>query len=146
MKKKLKILKLLTWYKGLQEEQAKIRVINCRINLEKLLQEKETIISLRKNYYDSLEKKCVFTAEEFKYKLFQIEKNKEFENLLNKKIDMQNEELKTLLKLLEKVYKERKLMENVKNKVKHIWDLENIKRFYKEMDDLVLLRRGRDYV
>jgi hypothetical protein len=146
MKKKLKILKLLTWYKGLQEEQVKIRVINCRINLEKLLQEKETIISLRKNYYDSLEKKSVFTAEEFKYKLFQIEKNKEFENLLNKKIDMQNEELKTLLKLLEKTYKERKLMENVKNRVKHIWDLENIKRFYKEMDDLVLLRRGRDYV
>ena len=146
MKKKLEILKLLTWYKSLQEEQAKIRVINCRINLEKLLQEKETIISLRRDYYDSLEKKCVFTAEELKYRLFQIKKNKEFENLLNKKIDMQNEELKTLFKLLEKAYKERKLMEISKNKVKHIWDLENIKRFYKEMDDLVLLRRGRDYV
>ncbi len=146
MRKKLEILKLLTWYKSLQEEQTKIRVINCRINLEKLLQEKETIISLRKSYYDSLEKGCIFSAEEFKYRLFQIEKNKEFEILLNKKIDMQNEELKTLLKLLEKAYKERKLMEISKNKVKQIWDLENIKRFYKEMDDLVLLRRGRDYV
>jgi hypothetical protein len=60
MRKKLEILKLLTWYKSLQEEQAKIRVINCRINLEKLLQEKETIISLRKNYYDSLEKMCFY--------------------------------------------------------------------------------------
>lgn len=145
MKRKLEILRLLTWYKSLQEEQAKIRVINCRINLEKLLQEKESIISLRKNYYTNLEKERFFNSEELKYRLFQIEKNKDFENLLNKKIDMQKEELSNLLSLLEKAYKERKLMEISKNKVQQMWNIENIKKFYREMDDLILLRRGRKY-
>ncbi|PMP68182.1 MAG: hypothetical protein C0190_01940 [Thermodesulfobacterium geofontis] len=146
MKRKLEILKLLTWYKGLQEEQAKVRVINCRINLEKLLQEKETIISLRRLYFDTLEKERIYNVEELKYKLFQIEKNKDLENLLNKKIDMQKDELKNLLNLLEKAYKERKLMEISKNKVQQMWNMEKIKKFYRDMDDLILLRRGRKYV
>lgn len=146
MKRKLEILKLLTWYKSLQEEQVKIRVINCRINLEKLLQEKKTIISLRKNHYNALEKAYILNGEELKYKLFLIEKSKDFENLLNKKIDMQNEELKNLINILEKAYKERKLMETSKNKVQQMWNMENIKKFYREMDDLILLRRGRFYV
>lgn len=145
MKRKLEILKLLTWYKGLQEEQAKIRVINCRTNLKKLLQEKEEITSLRKNCYSFLEKERILSGEELKYILFQAEKSLEFEKAINKKIETQREELKSLLKILEKAYKERKLMETSKNKVQQLWNMEITKKFYRELDDLILLRKGRSY-
>jgi predicted transposase YbfD/YdcC len=145
MRRRLEVLKLLTWYKGLQEEQAKIRVISCRTNLEKLLQEKDTIISLKKNCYTFIEKKRNLSSEELKYVLFQAERSSEFEKIIERKIEMQKKELKTLLDNLEKAYKERKLMETSKNKVQQLWDLENIKKSYRELDDLILLRRGREY-
>ena len=146
MRRRVKLLKFLTWYKTLQEEQAKIRVINCRINLEKLLQEKNKVIIFRKNSYEMLEKKRLFNSEELKYILFQTEKSLEFEDILNKKIKIQKEELKNLLNLLEKAYKEKKLMETLKNKSQQLLSMENIKKFYKEMDDLILLRIGRKNV
>jgi len=146
MRKKLEVLKLLTWYKGLQEEQAKIRVINCRINLEKLLQERDSIISLKRNCYTFIEKRRSLSSEELKYILFQAERSSEFEKIIERKIEMQKRELKALLDNLEKAYKERKLMETSKNKVQQMWELENIKKSYKELDDLILLRRGREYV
>ncbi|MCD6547966.1 MAG: hypothetical protein J7K10_00655 [Thermodesulfobacterium sp.] len=145
MKRKLEVLKLLTWYKHLQEEQAKIRVVNCKINLEKLLKEKDAIISFRKNCYNTLEKERILNGEELKYMLFLAERSSEFENKLSQKIDMQKKELENLLGLLEKAYKERKLMETSKNKVQQLWNAENIKKFYREMDDLILLRTGRKH-
>ncbi|MCD6489364.1 MAG: hypothetical protein J7K20_01375 [Thermodesulfobacterium sp.] len=145
MKRKLEVLKLLTWYKYLQEEQAKIRVINCKINLEKLLKEKEAIISFRKNCYSTLEKERILNGEELKYRLFLAEKSSKFENKLKQKIDMQKKEFENLLALLEKTYKDRKLMETSKNKVQQLWNIENIKKFYREMDDLILLRMGREH-
>lgn len=146
MRRQVKLLKFLTWYKTLQEEQAKLRVINCKINLEKLLQEKKEIINFRKNNYDMLGKKRLFNGEELKYILFQTEKSLEFEDMLDKKIKMQKEELKNLLDLLEKAYKEKKLMETLKNKAQQLLSIESIKKFYKEMDDLILLRIGRKNV
>ncbi|MBO8143055.1 MAG: hypothetical protein H0Z16_00490 [Thermodesulfobacterium sp.] len=145
MKRKLEVLKLLTWYKHLQEEQAKIRVVNCKINLEKLLKEKDAVISFRKNCYNTLEKERILNGEELKYMLFLAERSSEFENKLSQKIDMQKKELENLLGLLEKAYKERKLMETSKNKVQQLWNAENIKKFYREMDDLILLRTGRKH-
>jgi len=145
MKRKLEVLKLLTWYKHLQEEQAKIRVVNCKINLEKLLKEKDAVISFRKNCYNTLEKERILNGEELKYMLFLAERSSEFENKLSQKIDMQKKELENLLSLLEKTYKERKLMETSKNKVQQLWNAENIKKFYREMDDLILLRTGRKH-
>jgi len=145
MKRKLEVLKLLTWYKHLQEEQAKVRVVNCKINLEKLLKEKDAIISFRKNCYNTLEKERILNGEELKYMLFLAERSSEFENKLSQKIDMQKKELENLLGLLEKAYKERKLMETSKNKVQQLWNAENIKKFYREMDDLILLRTGRKH-
>ncbi|MDF2953633.1 MAG: hypothetical protein OD816_000878 [Thermodesulfobacterium sp.] len=145
MKKKLEVLKLLTWYKHLQEEQAKIRVVNCKINLEKLLKEKDAVISFKKNCYNTLEKERILNGEELKYMLFLAERSSEFENKLSQKIDMQKKELKNLLSILEKAYKERKLMETSKNKVQQLWNAENIKKFYREMDDLILLRTGRKH-
>jgi len=145
MKRKLEVLKLLTWYKHLQEEQAKIRVVNCKINLEKLLKEKDAVISFRKNCYNTLEKERILNGEELKYMLFLAERSSEFENKLSQKIDMQKKELENLLGLLEKAYKERKLMETSKNKVQQLCNVENIKKFYREMDDLILLRTGRKH-
>ena len=66
--------------------------------------------------------------------------------MLNKKIKMQKEELRNLLDLLEKAYKEKKLMETLKNKAQQLLFIENIKKFYREMDDLILLRIGRKNV
>jgi len=146
MRRRVKLLKFLTWYKTLQEEQAKIRVINCKNNLEKLLQEKNKVIIFRKNSYNMLEKKRLLNSEELKYILFQAEKSSEFEDILNKKIKMQKEELKNLLNFLEKAYKEKKLMETLKNKAQQLLSIESIKKFYREMDDLILLRIGRKNV
>ena len=120
-------------------------MVNCKINLEKLLKEKDAIISFRKNCYNTLEKERILNGEELKYMLFLAERSSEFENKLSQKIDMQKKELENLLGLLEKAYKERKLMETSKNKVQQLWNAENIKKFYREMDDLILLRTGRKH-
>lgn len=146
MKRKLKLLALLSWYKGLQQEQAKIRVINCKINLEKLLNEKINLINQRKQTYNLLEKKKLLSSEEIKYFLFQNEKNLKFQELLDKKINIQKKELENLLMSLEKTYKERKTIEILRNKTQQLWFLENLRKFYKEMDDLTIIRKGRKYV
>ncbi len=146
MKRKLKLLALLSWYKGLQQEQAKIRVINCKINLEKLLNEKISLINQRKETYNILEKKKLISSEEIKYFLFQSEKNLKFQELLDKKIEIQKKELENLLMTLEKTYKERKTIEILRNKTQQLWFLENLRKFYKEMDDLTIIRKGRKYV
>ena len=67
MRRRVELLKFLTWYKALQEEQAKIKVINCRINLGKLLQKKNEVIIFRKNSYDMLEKKRLFNSKNISY-------------------------------------------------------------------------------
>jgi len=59
---------------------------------------------------------------------------------------MQKEEFRNLLDLLEKAYKEKKLMETLKNKAQQLLFIESIKKFYKEMDDLILLRIRRKNV
>ncbi len=145
MKRRLKLLGLLSWYKGLQEEQTKIRLNNCRMNLQKLLDEKTSLINQRKETYNILEKKKLLSSEEIKYFLFKNEKILEFQELLNKKIEIQKKELENLLAVLEKAYKERKTMEILKNKTQQLWFLDNLRKFYREMDDLTILRKGRKY-
>lgn len=144
MKKKLQVLKFLTWYKSLQEENIKIRLLNCKTRLEKLVGEKNSTISFRKNCYHRLEKN-ILKGEEFKYILFLINKSIEFEEKLNQEIELQEKQLKELINALEKAYKEKKLMENFYTKTWQLWNIENIRKFYKEMDDLILLRTGRKY-
>ncbi len=142
MENKIKILKLLTWYKGLQEEQAKLRVIQAKINLDKLLKEKEELLREKKENYNILKEKKIVSSEELKSYILKIEKIFEDQKNLENKINAQKEELKSLHKLLEKAYKERKVMENLKDKAIKDWLFENIKKFYREMDDLVVLRQG----
>ncbi len=145
MRRRLEVLKLLTWYKSLREEQAKMEVANCRLNLEKLKQKKDSIISLRKNCYTLLEKERVLSGGDLKYVMSQIERASEFEKTIDNQIEMQKKELIKLLNALEKAYKERKLMERVRDKVQQLWNMEMVKKHYKEMDDLVILRREKQY-
>jgi len=42
-----------------------------------------------------------------------------------------------------KAYKERKLMESLKEKTKAAWLFEQTKKFYKEIDDLAILRAAK---
>ncbi|WP_038057676.1 hypothetical protein [Thermodesulfobacterium hydrogeniphilum] len=142
MENKIKVLKLLTWYKSLQEEQAKFSVTQAKINLDKLLKEKQELLKQKKENYNILKKKNLISAEELKNYIFKIEKIFEYQENLNNKINAQKEELKNLYKLLEKAYKERKVMENLKDKAIRDLLFENTKKFYREMDDLVVLIQG----
>ncbi|RKX59325.1 MAG: hypothetical protein DRP29_04835 [Thermodesulfobacteriota bacterium] len=144
MRRKLKLLNLLTRYKELKEEEIKNKVFICRMNLEKILKEKEEISKRKKECYKHIQNKKFLTGEELKNLLFEKDRCLELEKISEEKIKEQKEELESFLKLLENVHKEKRLMENLYEKNYRFWLSEQERKILKEIDDLVLLKRGRE--
>jgi len=141
--KRLRLFKLLTWYKELQEEQAKLRIYHARVNLEKLLQEKRLLEEEYEESLQHLKAKRAFSAEELRGWLNYFEVLKEFREISEKKVKTQEEHLESLKNELIKINREKRLMERLHEKALFRVNLEEAKKFFKDLDDLVLLRRGR---
>ncbi|MGC9108822.1 MAG: hypothetical protein ACP5HI_01010 [Caldimicrobium sp.] len=143
--RKLRILKLLTWYKELQEEKVKMRIYQAKIGLEKLLLEKKL---LEEEYNDSfryLQETKIFSADELKAWFNYFEVLKEFKEIAEKKIETQQKYLEDLRKDLLQKNREKRLMERLYHRTLLKFNRENYRKFLKDLDDLVLLRRGRGF-
>lgn len=143
--RRLKLLKLLSWYKELQEEKAKVRVYHARMALQKLLEEKKIIEEEYKECFDYLQKEKTFFADELRAWFNYFEILKDFRNIAEKKIETQLKYLEELKEELLEKNREKRLMERLYEKTLLRFNRENLKRFLKELDDLVLLRRGRGF-
>jgi hypothetical protein len=143
--RKLRILKLLTWYKELQEEKVKVRIYQAKIGLEKLLLEKKL---LEEEYNDSfryLQETKILSADELKVWFNYFEVLKEFKEIAEKKIETQQKYLEDLRKDLLQKNREKRLMERLYHRTLLKFNRENYRKFLKDLDDLVLLRKGRGF-
>lgn len=143
MSRKLKILRLLSWYKGLQEEQSKVRVYNAKLNLQKLLEEKNILDEEYGECYKYLKKQRAFSGEELRSWFGYLERLIEFRQIADKKVEMQRDVLSELQEELKKKNQEKRLMERLTQKTQRQLDLEDMKKEWKNLDDLILMRRGR---
>jgi flagellar export protein FliJ len=143
MSRKLKILRLLSWYRGLQEEQSKVRVYNARVNLQKLMEEKKILEEEYEESYEHLKEKRAFSGEELKNWGYYLGRLMEFREIADKKVEMQEGILSELKEELQKRHQEKRLMERLTQKTQLQLSLEALKREWKALDDLIIMRRGR---
>lgn len=143
MSRKLRILRLLSWYKSLQEEQNKLRVYNAKLNLQKLLEEKEILDEEYGECYKYLKEERSFSGEELRNWFGYLERLIEFRQISDKKVEMQKGILSELQEELKRKNQEKRLMERLTEKTQRQLDLEEMKKEWKDLDDLILMRRGR---
>lgn len=143
MQRKLKTLKLLLWYKELQEEQAKIRQHHARLHLERLMEEKRLLEEEYKECYDYLTMKKALTGEELRSWANYFETIREFQDIADNKIKKQEEVLQELSEDLMAKYREKRLVDNLYRRYSSLYRWEMAKRELKTLDDLILLRKGR---
>ncbi len=146
MNRKIKLLKLLSWYKKLQEENCKVRVYHARTNLQKLLEEKNLIEEEYKESSEYLESKGSFNGEECKAWLNYLQALLEFKEIADNKVEMQREVLEKLKEELQSFHREKRLVERFTERVLFRFNMEEFKRAIKELDELTLLRKGRGLV
>lgn len=146
MRRKIKLFQLLTWYKELQEEKTRIRIQETKLLLEKLLSEKAILEEEYGDCVNYLQNQKSFTGEELRNWLSYLETLKEFIQLSEKKIETQKKYLEDLQAELLRKHQEKRLMERLSSKFLRNYEIEKAKAFLKELDDLVLLRKGRGFV
>lgn len=142
MQRKIKLLKLLSWYKELQEERYKVRVYQALLNLQKLLEEKKLIEEEYRDCVKYLEKKKTFSGSEVKEWLYYLNTLLEFSQIADKKVKTQKEHLEELKEELKRRNQEKRLMEKLKEKAQRNFHIEEIKEELKVIDEITLLRKG----
>ncbi len=140
MREKLRVYRLLSWYKKLKEEQIQSQVARLKKELNDLQEKKAEVVWEREKRYQELSKKRKMTAEELRGFFSDIEALKNLEQQIVKNIEFKAKELENTSKTLIEAYKQRRLMETLTKKTEDLWRFEETKRFYKELDDLVVLR------
>lgn len=143
MKRRLRLFRLLKWYKELLEEQSKLRVYEASVNLQKLFAEKELLEEEFNDCQKYIEAKKIFTAEELNQWINYFERLLEFRQIVDNKIRAQEEILEKLKEELKERHQERRLTERMLNKSLLQFNAERFKKELRELDDLILLRRGR---
>ncbi len=143
--RKLKILKLLSWLKELEEEQSKVRLFSASLYYQKLLEEKRIIEEEYKDCLNYIQGKKSFSGEELKEWLFYLERLKEFQGISEKKIEAQREIVNQLQEELIKRHQERRLMERLREKGQRRLEIERTKREWQYLEDLFLITKGRDF-
>ncbi|MFN4131789.1 MAG: hypothetical protein ACK4GE_01775 [Caldimicrobium sp.] len=144
MKRKIKLLKLLSWYKELQEERSKVRVYHALLNLQKLMEEKKLIEEEYMDCINYLEKEKTFSGGEVKEWLYYLNTLLEFSQIADNKIKIQKEHLELLKEELKRRNQEKRLMEKLMKKTQGHFHIEEMKKELKEIDEITLLRKGRE--
>lgn len=120
-----------------------MRVYHARIALQKLLEEREILEEEYRESFNYLQKEKRFYADELRAWFNYFEALKDFRNIAENKIKTQQKYLEELREELLKKNREKRLMERLYVKTLWIFNKESLKRFLKELDDIVLLRKGR---
>ena len=143
MKNKLKVFKTLAWYKELKEEQTKAKMLHAKQVYQSLLEEKEKMIKEKEEDLKDLQTKKVLTAEELKAYLERLEVFFSEKEQLEKKIEAQKRELDLLLEELRQTHQEKRVAEVLRDKTYRLFYDEGLKNFYRQMVDLMMLKRGK---
>ena len=143
MREKLRTYKLLTWYKKLREEQTQAELNKQKKVAQEISQKIKEVKTQREKKYEEMENKKVFTGEELLSKFTEIFQLQELEKRFNHELEEKKKEINFLFQRLMQEFKERQLMERLTEKTEEAWRFEELKKFYKEMDDLVVLRYKR---
>jgi len=141
---RIRLLDLLCRIKRLQEEKEVLRRNQALELLKTLKKEYEELVKERKEVSQVFTESCFFRAAElqdfirFRDSLLEREKNAE------KKLKDGYEELVKIEEELLKRHKERKLFERLREKERWKQSEEELKRLYRELDELALLIQGQE--
>jgi len=141
---RIRLLDLLCRIKRLQEEREVLRRNQALELLKTLKEEYEELVKERKEVSQVFTKSCFFRAAElqdlirFRDSLLEREKNAE------KKLKDGYEELAKIEEELLKRHKERRLFERLREKERWKQSEEELKRLYRELDELALLIGGQE--
>ncbi|MCS7198755.1 MAG: hypothetical protein N2327_04860 [Caldimicrobium sp.] len=144
MRDRLRLYKFLTWLKELQEEQAKVRVFNAKINLQKLREEKEILSEEYQESQNYLKEKRNLRGEELKNWFLYLNRLSEFLNIVDRKIESQEMALQELVEDFMNKHREKRIMERLYQRATKASKEVEFKKALKILDDLILLRKGRD--
>jgi len=140
MSRRLKVLELMTRYKELKEEQAKIELFKTQQLLKKLVEEKQKAKEGRNKLSQEMEKKKVMNAEEFLNYFNSVNFLREKERIFESKIKNQEKKAERWREELIRFHNEKRLVERLRDKVRQEWLREQEKSFFKEMDELTILK------
>ena len=140
MREKLKVYKLLTWYKKVREDKVQSELSKKRKELSELKKEKEKLIRQKKELYKRLYEQKTVSAERLKSTFYEANTLNALVEKLEGSISLKKREVEKTKHQLMEAFKERRLMERLTEKTEEAWRFEETKRFYKELDDLVILR------
>ncbi len=140
MSRRLKVLELIKRYKELKEEQAKIELLKTKNLIKKLREEKEKARKERTLIYQKMEKKKVMNVEEFLTYFNTTNFLRERENIFQREIEEQKEIAENWRNEVIKFHNEKRIVERIRDRVKQELAREEEKRFFKEMDELTVLK------
>ncbi|MCS7279535.1 MAG: hypothetical protein NZ530_05695 [Thermodesulfobacteriaceae bacterium] len=141
MKRKIKLLNLLVWYKNLYENLAKQEFSLCQQAIEELKKRREEVNEEIVEGYQRINKKRVFRGEEIVNYFTELQNLREIKDKIEVELIHKEREREHLFEVLKGRYRERRLVEILRDKIEGLWEREEERRFLNEMNELVLLLR-----
>lgn len=142
MKRKIKLLNLLVWYKNLYESLAKQKFSLCQQAIEELRKRREKVSKEIVEGYQRINKKRVFRGEEIVDFFTELQNLTEIKDKIEVELIHKEKEREQLFEVLKGRYRERRLVEILRDKIESLWEREEERRFLNEMNELVLLLRA----
>jgi hypothetical protein len=140
----IRLLDLLSRIKRLQEEREILRRNQALELLKTLKKEHEELVEERKGVSQVFTKSRFFKAVELQDLIRLRDSLLEWEKIAEKKLKDGYEELAKIEEDLLERHKERRLFERLKEKEMWKQSEEELKRLYRELDELALLRQGQE--
>ena len=140
----IRLLDLLSRIKRLQEEREGLRRSQALELLKTLKKEHEELVEERKEVSQVFTKSRFFKAVELQDLIRLRDSILEREKIAEKKLKDGYEELAKIEEELLERHKERRLFERLKEKEMWKQSEEELKRLYRELDELALLRHGQE--
>ena len=141
---RIRLLDLLSRIKRLQEEREILRRNQALELLKTLEKEHEELVEERKEVSQVFNKSRFFKAVELQDLIRLRDSILEREKIAEKKLKDGYEELAKIEEELLERHKERRLFERLKEKEMWKQSEEELKRLYRELDELALLRQGQE--
>lgn len=140
----IRLLELLCRIKRLQEERKILRKKQALELLKTLKKEHEELVEERKEVSQVFNKSRFFKAVELQDLIRLRDSILEREKIAEKKLKDGYEELAKIEEELLERHKERRLFERLKEKEMWKQSEEELKRLYRELDELALLSQGQE--
>lgn len=141
MKRKLKVLNFLIWYKNLYENITKQELSLCQQSIKELQRKKKEVERDIVEEYEKIAQRKILDGREITNYFLEIQNLTEIKKRIEKEVLKKEREKEQLLEVLRGRYKERRLVEILRDKVEELWMKEEERRFFNEMNEIVLLLR-----